>query len=380
MWNGRIVHPSPRFFETEISRSTSNASRTIFIRVREKSLSKDLLRFFSLFFLRAFECRSLLIDDRMGGFDGQVAVQVQRDAVLGHEVVGEQLALALDEHQAPLLEAEAERLEDLPGLVRHLDSRFFVLLYRSSRRSFGKEYSLPGCSPPCRCSPSWTPRSRCFPICRSAASSPRSPPPWPGRGWCPSWARSGWNSARWCSTTPSSARGRIRRGWTGGPIGARPRTRPTRLSRTLPCTSSLSSLSWWCPWTCSDRGSESRKRNEIWGQIFSPILCSATTIQIRKREEGAHRVEIGYDLVQESETFEALVVDALLAVEIGKVGHAGEQYADLGVALAVQIVVVPRPREEIGGHVGREDVVYEGAVPPFHVRSPFPLRHHLPPP
>lgn len=102
--------------------------------------------------------------------------------------------------------------------------------------------------------------------------------------------------------------------------------------------------------------------------------------RLERGREGAHRVEIGYDLVQESETFEALVVDALLAVEIGKVGHAGEQYADLGVALAVQVVVVSRPREEIGGHVGREDVVYEGAVPPFHVRSPFPLRHHLPPP
>lgn len=60
----------------------------------------------------------------MGGFDGQVAVQVQGHAVLGHEVVGEQLTLALDEHQAALLEAEAERLEDLAGLVRDLDSRF----------------------------------------------------------------------------------------------------------------------------------------------------------------------------------------------------------------------------------------------------------------
>lgn len=80
--------------------------------------------FFPSLFLRAFESRSLLIDDRVGGFDGQVAVQVQGHAVLGHEVVGEQLTLTLDEHQAALLEAEAERLEDLAGLVRDLDSRF----------------------------------------------------------------------------------------------------------------------------------------------------------------------------------------------------------------------------------------------------------------
>lgn len=80
--------------------------------------------FFPSLFLRAFESRSLLIDDRVGGFDGQVAVQVQGHAVLGHEVVGEQLTLTLDEHQAALLEAEAERLEDLAGLVRDLDSPF----------------------------------------------------------------------------------------------------------------------------------------------------------------------------------------------------------------------------------------------------------------
>lgn len=56
----------------------------------------------------------------MGGHDGQVAVELKMDAVLGDEVVRQQLALALHEHHAALLEAVAERLQDLAGLVRHL--------------------------------------------------------------------------------------------------------------------------------------------------------------------------------------------------------------------------------------------------------------------
>lgn len=56
----------------------------------------------------------------MSGFDGQVAVQVQGHAILGHQVVGEQLTLALDEHQAALLETEAEGLQDPPCLVSDL--------------------------------------------------------------------------------------------------------------------------------------------------------------------------------------------------------------------------------------------------------------------
>lgn len=75
--------------------------------------------FFALKFLEPSSI-SLLVDDRIGGFDRQVAVQVQRHAVLGHQVVGEQLTFALDEHQAALFEAETERLQDLSGLVRDL--------------------------------------------------------------------------------------------------------------------------------------------------------------------------------------------------------------------------------------------------------------------
>lgn len=96
--------------------------------------------FFPSLFLRAFESRSLLIDDRVGGFDGQVAVQVQGHAVLGHEVVGEQLTLTLDEHQTALLEAEAERLEDLAGLVRDLDSPFPRLFRGLFRGNIGGRF------------------------------------------------------------------------------------------------------------------------------------------------------------------------------------------------------------------------------------------------
>lgn len=63
---------------------------------------------------------SLLIDDRMGGFDWQVTVQIQGHAVLGYQVVGEQLTFALDEHQAALFETEAKWLQNPPGLVRDL--------------------------------------------------------------------------------------------------------------------------------------------------------------------------------------------------------------------------------------------------------------------
>lgn len=70
----------------------------------------------------------------MGGLDRQVAVQVQRDAVLGNQIVGEQLALALHEHQAALLEAEAERLEDLAGFVRDLRPIFSVIFSEKGKK------------------------------------------------------------------------------------------------------------------------------------------------------------------------------------------------------------------------------------------------------
>ena len=94
--------------------------------------------------------------------------------------------------------------------------------------------------------------------------------------------------------------------------------------------------------------------------------------------DDTHRVEIGYDFVQKPETLEALVVDALLAVEIGEVRHAGEQDANIRVALAVQVVVVSRPRQKVSGHVRRKYVVDEGAVSALHVRRPLSLRDHLP--
>lgn len=50
----------------------------------------------------------LLVDDRMCGFDWQVAVQVQQHTVLGYQVVRKQLTFALNEHQASLLETETE--------------------------------------------------------------------------------------------------------------------------------------------------------------------------------------------------------------------------------------------------------------------------------
>lgn len=61
----------------------------------------------------------------MSGFNGQIAVQVQKDAVLGDEVVRQELSLALDEHETSLLESETERLQYLPRFVSNLQGFFF---------------------------------------------------------------------------------------------------------------------------------------------------------------------------------------------------------------------------------------------------------------
>jgi len=50
----------------------------------------------------------LLIDYRMSGFNGQIAVQVQKNAILGDEVVRQELSLALDEYKTTLFESETK--------------------------------------------------------------------------------------------------------------------------------------------------------------------------------------------------------------------------------------------------------------------------------
>lgn len=56
----------------------------------------------------------------MSRFNGQVAVEIEKNAVLGDEVVRQELSLALDEDETSLLEAKTERLQDLPRLVGDL--------------------------------------------------------------------------------------------------------------------------------------------------------------------------------------------------------------------------------------------------------------------
>lgn len=91
-----------------------------------------------------------------------------------------------------------------------------------------------------------------------------------------------------------------------------------------------------------------------------------------------HGVEVGDDFVQEPEALEALIVDALLAVEIREVRHTGEQDAHLRVALAVKIVVVSRVRQKVSRDVRGQNVVYKRAVSSLHVRRSFPLRDDFP--
>lgn len=64
--------------------------------------------------------RFLLIDDRMGRFDRQVTVEVQRDTVFLDQVVRQQLTFALDEDHTALLETVAEGFQDLSRLVGYL--------------------------------------------------------------------------------------------------------------------------------------------------------------------------------------------------------------------------------------------------------------------
>lgn len=275
--------------------------------------------FFPSLFLRAFESRSLLIDDRMGGFDGQVAVQVQGHAVLGHEVVGEQLTLTLDEHQAALLEAEAERLEDLAGLVRDLDSRF-PRLFRD--RKLGEQYRreiphldaahLPGALHPGRDVHGVPP----YVVVRLPG------PDHPSRDGAVIDAHLEYEVVE---TLLVDARqrflqleGELDQGRQVAPsrrlLGLRRLGYPGRRHVRRPYRLYLDDVLELV--LIQDLETRKKKRKRIF---------------LKARNEGrfskaifAHRVEIGYDLVQESETLEALVVDALLAVEIGKVGHAGE--------------------------------------------------------
>lgn len=51
-----------------------------------------------------------------------------------------------------------------------------------------------------------------------------------------------------------------------------------------------------------------------------------------------HRVKIGDDLVEEAQALNATVVDALLRVEVGKIGQGGKHHSNLIVRLAVQLL------------------------------------------
>lgn len=62
----------------------------------------------------------LLVDYRMGRLDGKVAVEVQGHTVLGDKVVRQELSLALHVDETTLLEAVAERLQNLSRLVGNL--------------------------------------------------------------------------------------------------------------------------------------------------------------------------------------------------------------------------------------------------------------------
>lgn len=62
-------------------------------------------------------------------------------------------------------------------------------------------------------------------------------------------------------------------------------------------------------------------------------------------------IKVRYDLIEESKALQALIVDALLGVEVREIWHAGEQHSDLGVTLTVEVVVVPVWRQEVTGHV-----------------------------
>lgn len=53
---------------------------------------------------------------------------------------------------------------------------------------------------------------------------------------------------------------------------------------------------------------------------------------------GTHRIKVGDDLVEEAQTLNAAVVDALLRVEVGEVGQGGKHDSDLIVRLAVQLL------------------------------------------
>lgn len=50
----------------------------------------------------------LLINYRMSGLNRQIAVQVQKDTILGDEIMRQKLSLALDEHKTTLFESEAK--------------------------------------------------------------------------------------------------------------------------------------------------------------------------------------------------------------------------------------------------------------------------------
>lgn len=81
------------------------------------------------FFYLLIRCVLLLIDYRMSGLDGKIAVQIQPDSVLRDEIVRQQLTLALDEDETTLLETESKRLQNLTGLVCDLELNIHIYVY-----------------------------------------------------------------------------------------------------------------------------------------------------------------------------------------------------------------------------------------------------------
>lgn len=53
---------------------------------------------------------------------------------------------------------------------------------------------------------------------------------------------------------------------------------------------------------------------------------------------GTHRVKIRNDLVEEAQTLNATIIDALLCVEVSKVGQGGKHDSNLIIRLAVQLL------------------------------------------
>lgn len=92
---------------------------------------------------------------------------------------------------------------------------------------------------------------------------------------------------------------------------------------------------------------DSSLQRVIWDKVLTaraPRDTSLPATSIAKLE-GTHSIKIWDNLIEEAQALDATIVDALLCVEVSKVGEGGKHDTDLVVRLAIQLLHIRAKRE-----------------------------------